>query len=416
MSAVRSEVLAEETLPDGLSKSYLGGLCRGESLDPYQQLPTPMLTFETDAVVGNIEAMASWAAQRGVFLVPHGKTTMTPALWRAQLDAGALGITVANYAQARVAVDAGVPLVVIANEFLSPPGLRWLAQALAETSAEVMCWVDSVEAVELMQRHLQGAARQVMVCVEIGAQRGRAGVREESTIADIVGAVRRSPALALGGFSGFEGAVPGHSAENLAPVEEFLDRIGQAFIRHFADMEVETPFLTAGGSLYFDMVVDRLKPIADQCPGARVVLRSGAYLLHDELHYGVDTPSRQRGSGPELRPAATLWGRVISIPEPGLALVDVGKRDLAYDITLPVPRRIHTGDGISREISAARLINTNDQHGYLETGAESVALGDLIEFAQAHPCTITDKWREVPLITRAAEGRLQLDGMVSTYF
>lgn len=416
MSAIRQQVLADREWPGVLSKTYLGEFSPGDRLNPYRQLPTPMLTFDTDAVVGNIEAMAAWARDRGVYLAPHGKTTMTPALWNGQLTAGAIGITVANYPQARVAVDAGVPLIVIANEFLSPPGLQWLKDLLNSSTTEVLCWVDSTEAVELMQSWLGGVSRPVMVCVEVGAKRGRAGVRDEQRLADIVAAIGKSPALAFAGFSGFEGAVPEHSAENLAPVEEFLDRIGRAFTRHAEDFEVETPFLTAGGSLYFDLVVDRLKPIADQIPGARVVLRSGAYLLHDELHYGVDTPVSRRGSGPALSPAATLWGRVISVPEPGLALVDVGKRDLAYDITLPVPRLLHASDGSSREIPSARLINTNDQHGYLETGTESVALGDLIEFGQAHPCTITDKWRSVPIVTRSAEGELLLDGAVTTYF
>lgn len=416
MNTVRNEILSERALPGVLSKSYIGEFSVGESLDPYQQLPTPMLTFDTEVLEHNVKIMAQWAAEAGVLLAPHGKTTMTPALWGAQLAAGAFGITVANFPQARVAVDAGVPVVVIANEFLSPPGLRWLKQVLAERSTEFICWVDSVEAVERMQSELAGAARAVKVCIEVGAQRGRTGARDEATIADIVAAVRKSPSLALSGFAGFEGAVPEHSPDNLAPVREFLDRIGQSFLKHYADMEVEAPVLTAGGSAYFDLVVEHFTPVADECAGTQVVLRSGAYLLHDELHYGVNTPHESRSSGPALRPAATLWARVISMPEPGLALVDVGKRDLAYDITLPRPRRLRSADGSARELSAARLINTNDQHGYLETGSDRVGLGDLIEFGQAHPCTMTDKWREVPLITPRTDGMLRLDGMVSTYF
>ena len=416
MSAVRSDILSEGTMPDVLSKSYLGEFSTGDCLDPYEHLPTPMLTLETNVVAENIEAMASWASKRGVVLAPHGKTTMTPTLWKAQMSAGAVGITVANYAQARVALQAGVPLVVIANEFLSPPGLRWLSAVLAESPTNVMCWVDSVEAVDLMQRKLQGSPRPVMVCVELGVERGRAGARDEQTVLDIVAAIRRSSALSLSGFSGFEGAVPDHSPDHLTPVEEFLDRLGQSFTRHFDDMEVDTPILTAGGSAYFDVVVDRLKPVVDQLAEARLMLRSGAYLLHDDLYYGINTPHRLRASGPVLHPAATLWGRVISIPEPGLALVDVGKRDVAYDITLPQPLRVHSADGTTRDLSSARLINTNDQHGYLETVTQAVTLGDLIEFGQAHPCTIADKWREVPLITRSADGKLQLDGVVSTHF
>ena len=410
---IRAAVVAEQSVPDPFSKSYLGDVSPGQALDIREELPTPMLTVDTDAVVSNIEQMAAWVAERGVQLAPHGKTTMTPALWRAQLAAGAVGITVANFAQARVAVEEGVPLVIIANEFLTPPGLAWLRDVLAEDGPDIMCWVDSVSSVEQMQALLGRTRRRLQVCVELGIEGKRAGVRHDAEVSGIVEAIRRAEALAFAGFSGFEGVLP---PERIEEVRSFLERMGRLF-RGYADrFEVEQPVLTAGGGLYFDLVAEELPPAAKTADGARVILRPGSYLLHDDTHYGRLTPKALRGTGPQLRPAATLWARVLSMPEPGLAILDAGKRDLAYDISLPRPRDVHRADGRVEPLPEAELVDTNDQHGYLRDPERVLQVGDVIAFGQSHPCTIADKWRELPLVTSLEPGRLRWDASARTCF
>lgn len=410
---IRAAAVAGQSAPGPLSKSYLGEIAPGQDLSVYDDLPTPMLTVETDAVVSNIEQMAAWVAERGLQLAPHGKTTMTPDLWRAQLAAGAVGITVANQAQARVAVQEEVPLVVIANEFLAPPGLAWLRGVLDADGPELICWVDSVHSVERMQTALGTVRRPVQVCVELGIEGKRAGVRRDEDVAGIVKAVRRAKALTFAGFSGFEGVLP---PERIDEVRAFLARMGQLFREHGDLTEVEQPVLTAGGGLYFDLVAEELTPAAETVGDGRVILRPGSYLLHDDTHYGRLTPKVLRGSGPELRPAATLWARVLSVPEPGLAIVDAGKRDLAYDISLPRPRHVHRAGGGVEPLPEAELVDTNDQHGYLRHGAGELHVGDVIAFGQSHPCTIADKWRELQLVTTLEPGRLRWDASARTRF
>jgi len=55
------------------------------------ELSTPLLTLSEPAVASNIATMSRWAAERGLEIAPHGKTTMAPALWARQLKAGGLG-------------------------------------------------------------------------------------------------------------------------------------------------------------------------------------------------------------------------------------------------------------------------------------------------------------------------------------
>src|SRR6476661_3002069 len=89
--------------------------------------------------------------------------------------------------------------------------------------------------------------------------------------------------------------------------------------------EVDEVWVTAGGSAFFDTVAEELAPLAG--PRTRVVVRAGAYLAHDDGFYRGISPFG-RGAGEELRPALHGWARVLSTPEPGLALLDAGKRDL----------------------------------------------------------------------------------------
>lgn len=59
-------------------------------------LPFPVLTLDTTALDTNIDAMRQYCARHAVRLAPHGKTTMSPQLFAAQLRAGAWGMTAAT--------------------------------------------------------------------------------------------------------------------------------------------------------------------------------------------------------------------------------------------------------------------------------------------------------------------------------
>ena len=64
-------------------------------------LPLPLAVLERDALAHNVAVdAAAYARSRGIDLAPHGKTTMSPQLFRRQLDAGAWGITFANVSPA----------------------------------------------------------------------------------------------------------------------------------------------------------------------------------------------------------------------------------------------------------------------------------------------------------------------------
>src|SRR5699024_4817610 len=120
---------------------------------PLSAFSTPLLLLDDKAISHNLEVMARWTAQRGLELMPHGKTTMAPVLWRRQLAAGCTGITVATGWQADLALREGVATVKLANTCTDPALLRRLAAHLAEhPEQELVCWVDGLATIDLLER------------------------------------------------------------------------------------------------------------------------------------------------------------------------------------------------------------------------------------------------------------------------
>ncbi|MGX7828321.1 alanine racemase [Actinokineospora sp. 24-640] len=374
----------------------------------------PVVVLDDAAVEHNLTTMARWCAETGLALAPHGKTTMAPALFARQLDLGAWAITVAHGGQARVCRAFGVTRVLVANEFTDPGALAWLAAELADPAFEFLCFADSVEAVDLMTAGLAGAPRRPDVLVEIGLAGGRAGVRDLAGATAVAEAVAASPALRLAGVGGYEGpAAAAADPAGLAAVSGYLDAMRAAAVSLHPLVEAPRTIVSAGGSAFFDVVAERLTedwPI-DVLP----VLRSGAYVTHDDGYYRGMSPlgATPRLEGvPALRPALTGWAQVISRPEPELALLAAGKRDLPHDLGLPVPRLLRTASGVE-PLTGCRVTALNDQHAYLSVPAGRLAVGDWVGLGLSHPCTTFDKWPLLPVT--ADDGETVVD-FVRTFF
>ncbi|MDH2444253.1 amino acid deaminase [Amnibacterium sp. CER49] len=376
-------------------------------------LQTPLLTVDDKAVRHNTAAMAAWTAERGLLLAPHGKTTMAPALWRRFLDAGAWGVTLATAWQAQVAVEAGVRRILIANEVTDPVGIRWLRAALdAHPDLEIACWVDSREGVALLAAGL-GPGRPLPVLVELGVPGGRAGARGLDAALDVADAVAAAPALRLAGAAGYEG--PAGSDRGSASVDAVRAFLADLVALHSRLRERidGVPLLTAGGSTYPDLVADALAPEAG---AARAILRSGAYQVHDDGHYAALSPFGAAGTGMRLEAGIHAWARVLSRPEPGLAILDAGRRDVPFDLGLPVPQAVLGAP--DEAVAGAAVVALNDQHAFLrlEPGRAALPVGAVVRFGLSHPCTAFDKWRLVPVLESTALPDPRVVDLVQTHF
>ncbi len=399
-------------LPPGRYRSVLDEGVTLRGIDPFAgAVASPVALLRRDAVESNIAAMQQWCDQRNVVLAPHGKTTMAPGLHQRQLKAGAWGITVASPAQARVALGAGAPRILIANEVTDTAGIRWLG-AVRRDHPEVglCCYVDSLDGAALLESGLAQTlpdGTRLDVLLELGVPGGRAGVRDEATAAVVARAVAGSARLRLAGVSGYEGVI-GSAADTVevTGVREFCHHLrwlaGELHQRDLIEATPERPMvLSAGGSVFFDEVAAVLTARQDSLAGVPtvVVLRPGCYITHDHGLYSRATPAARGGDGPDLTPALEVWGRVISRPEPARAIIDVGRRDISYDHGLPQALWRRPAAGGARSGLTATVIALNDQHAFLDLPEdESLAVGEWVGFGISHPCTTFDKWNVLLLI------------------
>lgn len=378
------------------------------------ELSTPVLVLDRAAMADNVAEFARWTGAHGFDLEPHGKTTMAPALWQDQLDAGSTAITVANLPQLQAAVATGFRNLHVANVIADPAGIRWLGEALdADPALEVTLWADGLGTVDVLDRALTGATRQPTVLVELGGPGGRTGARTVDEAFAIGERIAAAPRLRLGGVTGYEGAFAHDtSAAALGTVDDYLRTLKDLHARLRPLYPDGRIVVSAGGSAYFDRVAAILGDIDD----ARVVVRSGAYIIHDDGFYRGITPSGREADAPRLRSAMHVWARVISRPEPGLALLDVGRRDVSFDEGLPEPQAAAPGLGEPSRPLDAEISAVNDQHAFLRLPAgDPLAVGDVVRLGLSHPCTVFDKWRVIPVVADDGENPQVVD-MISTYF
>ncbi|MGO4680844.1 alanine racemase [Microbacterium sp. 2MCAF23] len=378
---------------------------------------TPLIVLDDAGMQANVATMAAWCVERGLEIMPHGKTTMAPELWKRQTDAGALGITLATMGQVRTGRDLGLDSIMLANAAVDARSLAWLAGELADPGFRFVCWADSLATVDAMESALNGVElpRPVDVCVELGAAGGRTGARSVDEAIEIAERLAASDVLRLAGVAGYEGSIAhDRSPEGLAAVRSYLETqlaLHRAITPLYDDGEV---YVTAGGSAYFEIVAD-VWAAAERDGRTRFTLRSGAYIVHDDGFYRGISPFDEGGAGegPHFVNAMHGIARVVSSPEPGLALVDAGKRDFPYDEGLPIPRAVAADLAAPWQPAEATVSAMNDQHSYVRP-AEPLPVGSVVRFGLSHPCTAFDKWRVLPVVDSLESG--VVTGLVRTYF
>jgi D-serine dehydratase len=382
-----------------------------------EDLPLPLAVLRQSTLRHNSHWMREFLALSGAVIAPHGKTTMSPQLFRDQLADGAWAMTVATAQQLRICRDFGFDRVVLANQLIGRQAISYvLSELKRDPTLDFYCLVDSVANVGQLAQAARAVApgRPLQVLLEGGMAGGRTGCRDLAAALAVARAVKdAAPHVVLRGVEGFEGLVhtdlPSNDAATVSSFLDFLVEIAAACEKAelFAPGQV---IISAGGSAFYDLVVARFGK-AGIARDVLVVTRSGCYLTHDSKYFReafAQIRKRTPGLdnlGPGLMPALEVWAYVQSRPEPTKAILTAGKRDMSYDIDLPVPLKwLRPAAGVDAEAIAElgpghTVTELNDQHCHMMIPAGSpLAFGDMVALGISHPCTTFDKWQVIPLV------------------
>jgi D-serine dehydratase len=391
-------------------------------------LPAPVAVLRKSALAHNARWMRHLLDKFNLQLAPHAKTTMTPHLWAQQAAHGCWGLTVATVQQAEVAAAFGCRNLLIANQVTGRAQVRGIVELTrAQEDLEIHVLVDSHAGLKSLSDDVAAAKTEhpVNVLLELGFKGGRTGCR---TLEEVSALLDELPShqgrVRLAGIAGYEGQIATPAGgEDGARAEAYFDQFAEA--AQLADRRnafvTDRVILTAGGSSYYDIVGRRLRQIKLHKPTVKI-LRSGCYVTHDCGTY-VEHLAEMKRRDPAvandlglLEPALFVCCLVQSMPEPGLALLTMGKRDVGFDLHLPQPvwrYRAHATPQPEPTPPDWKIVKLNDQHAYLTLPANAdLKVGDLLCCGISHPCTTFDRWRLIHVVD---DGWTSL-GAVPTFF
>jgi D-serine deaminase-like pyridoxal phosphate-dependent protein len=310
-------------------------------------LDTPAVYVDLDVLERNIQGMQTRCRGFGVGLRPHVKTHKIPEIARMQLDAGAIGITVAKLGEAEVLPGDDVLVAYPVVGSAKAARLRRLAERRRVTVA-----VDSVEAAR--------AAAGVGVLVEVDVGAGRCGVQ---TPEQAVAVARAS--------SDFRGVLYWPS---------WLDEDG--FRRAATLLDAHLGALAAAG-LAVEVVSGGSTPGASRTPliPRTTEIRPGTYVFGD-------ASAVANHLAPVADCALRVLVTVVSTAVPGQCVIDGGSKTFSSDATV--------GPGTFGLIADRPWtpFKLNEEHGYvrIETPAR---VGEKLWVIPSHVCATVNMHDEI---------------------
>ncbi len=318
-----------------------------------EELDTPVLLVDLDALERNIARTAARLREAGVAWRPHTKGQKVPEIARLEVAAGAIGVTCAKLGEAEVMVDAGIGSVLIANQIVGPQKVERLANL--NRRAEVIVAVDCPEHV----RELDAAGRRhglrLPVVIEVDIGIARCGVQPGANVVELARAIVDSPGLRFMGVMGWEG----QTRRELDPaarrplVEAAVgELVASAEACRAAGIPVE--IVSCGGT--------GTEEFSSRIPGVTEI-QAGGIVFNDAYYHRL---------GLDRDFALTVLSRVVSRATPTRIVTDAGKKALSVDNTPPQPL----------SLPAVSSIALSAEHGKIELvePSERPQVGETVEW------------------------------------
>lgn len=387
-----------------------------------EEVSFPVAVIKEQNVQNNAKWMQKFSQESMVELAPHGKTTMAPELFKLQIEQGCWGISLATVPQVINASQHGIKRIILANQLIGAFHFKLIADLLTSTDLELYCFVDSAENIHQLGKYFSQRGVVLKILLEIGVEGGRCGWRNTDNVDDVIEAIGEYDCLALSGVSFYEGVIHGEQAQS--KIENLINNVYKLTTKlHqqklFTQDEV---IITGAGSAWYDVVASQFKnmPLISGLI-CRYIIRPGCYLIHDTgIYQQAQNDILQRSQFAcdiegKLDSSLEIWAYVQSIPEPGLVIIGLGKRDVAFDAGLPTPEMHYKPEWkVPQKVEKSwQVVEIMDQHCMMKVSSNSgLSVGDLIVFSTSHPCLTIDKWRKLGVINN----EYTINKTITTYF
>ena len=336
------------------------------------QIDTPALVVDLDAMERNIARMADFARKHQVLWRPHAKLHKSAEIALQLQRAGAVGACVQKTAEAEALAAGGVRDITITNQVIAHPKLLRVARLAAHLQTQggrLALAVDSAEGIQRLAEAMAQAAPQarIDVLVEIDVGQGRCGVPPGAPALALAQAVARLTQLRFAGLHAYHGR-----AQHLRGAAERREAIAAAVqaARHTRDLITATglpvPLVTGSGTGTL---------VHEAASGVYGELQAGSFLFMDTDYARNEREPAQ----PVFEQALFVKTQVISACG-SHAVCDAGHKSHAIDSGLPTVALLPPG-------RALRYANGGDEHGVLYADgpqARLPALGQMLWLVPGH--------------------------------
>ena len=331
---------------------------------------TPYLSVDRARMEKNILKMADIARGSGVTLRPHVKTHKIPAIARKQVEAGAVGITVAKVSEAEVMAGGGIEDIFIAYPLVTEEKIR-RAVALSKR-IRLILGVDSSEGARWLSAVAEAEDHPLEVRLEVDTGLRRTGVPYDRAVelADEISAFGR---LDLAGIYTYRGAVRDGSPtldREKAGTEE--GRLMVSLAERMRERGIEIRDVSLGSTPTAEFAA-RVEGVTE--------IRPGTYVFYDTMQ------TRLGACSPNER-AAEVVATVVSRPSPELAVIDGGSKTFATDVQPGGEPLNLVGFGEVVDHPEAVLARLTEEHGMLSLDQDSdLGVGDVVRIFPNHICS-----------------------------
>jgi D-serine deaminase-like pyridoxal phosphate-dependent protein len=300
--------------------------------------PTPSLIVDASRVRRNLDRMQAYCHAHGLRLRPHTKTHKSQNMARLQLDAGAIGLTVAKVGEAECMSQ------VCSDIFIAYPavgGARLERLGELARSHRITVGVDSLVAAEGVRDAARRFATRIGILVDLDVGFHRTGISDPNEAIRLCEWIAQQKDLYFAGVMCF----PGHI---LPTANEEIWQAYQASVQNVLDglqkRSIEAPTISGGST-----------PTALQSHRNSLLneIRPGTYIYNDwnEVRLGVATLDDC---------AARVLATIVSTPSRNRFVVDAGSKTLSSDRNAAEP---DSGFGHVVEYPEAKIIRLSEEHG-----------------------------------------------------
>src|SRR5262245_21118767 len=321
---------------------------------PLEDVDTPSLVVDLDALEGNIARMAQAIEKHPARLRPHAKSHKCAEIAKRQIAAGAVGVCAQKVSEAEALVAGGVADVLVTNEVVGAQKTARLARLAREAKVAVLA--DDARNVAELDAAARAERARLDVLVEIDVGAHRCGIEPGAPAAELARRIAECENLRFAGLHAYHGAV-----QHVRSPDERRMAIASA-----AEQALRTKQLIEKAGIPCDTITGA---------GTGTFLLEGASRVFNEIQPGsyvfmdADYSRNDWDKGwPRFEQSLFVLATVMSAPAADRAVVDAGLKASSVDSGMP---QVHERQGVE-------YVKASDEHGVLKisNGAKAPTIGD----------------------------------------